>query len=196
MISNSNDPLIVRTRGSGLAFRSIWPLFLAGVSLFSDAFAQNLSGLPALSSEHPRWFSLTLCALVVLTLLLIFLWRRIRLDRRLSEELQSLVDERDLLFKKLPVGLYRLLDAGDGPFRVERMTDRALDLLGVTRDMVDKDAMAAFTNLHPEDRAWLFERNEKARRAGEGFLADARFIVDGKQRWLRVESWPNTSSKG
>ncbi len=196
MISNSNDPLIVRTRGSGLAFRSIWPLFLAGVSLFSDAFAQNLSGLPAFSSEHPRWFSLTLCALVVLTLLLIFLWRRIRLDRRLSEELQSLVDERDLLFKKLPVGLYRLLDAGDRPFRVERMTDRALDLLGVTRDMVDKEAMAAFTNLHPEDRAWLFERNEKARRAGESFLADARFIVDGKQRWLRVESWPNTSSKG
>nr|WP_275401516.1 EAL domain-containing protein [Wenzhouxiangella limi] len=70
------------------------------------------------------------------------------------------------------------------------MSDRALELLGVARPAVMADAYAAFANLHPDDRERVVQRNEQARREVVPFRVEARFRVEGRQRWLRIESWP------
>jgi PAS domain S-box-containing protein len=146
-----------------------------------------LSSLPA---SIPLWFFVMLFALLFSLAALIRIDRRSRSDRTVRAELSKLLKDRDTALQNLPVGFYILVDRGDGPFTVERMTDRALDLLGVTRSAVESDAMILFSNLHPDDRDWVWSYNEKVRRAREPFLAEARFIVDGRQRWLRVESRP------
>jgi diguanylate cyclase (GGDEF)-like protein/PAS domain S-box-containing protein len=136
--------------------------------------------------------------LLGLSLLLVTaLYWRARRERRLRVTLEELQQERETALKSLPVGFYTLLESGASgpPFSVELMTERALDLFGVTRPMVEAEALAAFTHLHPDDRDWLFEYNEKVRLAGERFQAEARFVVDGRQRWLRIESWPNAEAE-
>jgi len=156
----------------------------------SPCVADGPGGLSLLPASDPLWFFVMLFALFLSLAALIWIDRRGRADRAMRAELSKLLNERDTALQNLPVGFYVLSDRGDGPFVVERMTDRALDLLGVTRSAVESDAMAAFSNLHPDDSDWVSAYNEKVRRAREPFLAEARFIVNSRQRWLRVESRP------
>ncbi len=147
-----------------------------------------------ISPQSPFWFALALILLATSLVALITFYRRSCRAQESIAKLQAMMAERDRALTNLPVGFYILVEPDDRAFSVEAMTDRALELFGVTRPMVEAEGMAAFTHLHPDDRGWLFDYNEKVRQAGEPFQAEARFVVEGRQRWLRIESWPNVES--
>jgi diguanylate cyclase (GGDEF)-like protein/PAS domain S-box-containing protein len=98
----------------------------------------------------------------------------------------------DASVDNLPVGIYTLVSPRGEPLFIRQISQRALDLFGVSRSMVEAQASAMFTHLHPDDREGIFPNDIHDRRGVEPFLAEARFQVEGRQRWLRMELWPQS----
>ncbi|MFW6341154.1 MAG: PAS domain S-box protein, partial [Wenzhouxiangella sp.] len=158
-----------------------WP----GAGLADDA-----GSLAALAVDYPAWFGVGLVGLAGLCLVTVLLWRRSRRLRQINDTLEQVLAERDRLTGQLPVGLYTLIDDGGETPWVKTISDRALELLGVSRQEAMGSAYAAFDHLHPDDRPRVVEQNDQSRRAIRPFRVEARFLVGGRQRWLRIESWP------
>jgi len=102
------------------------------------------------------------------------------------------MEEHEVRVENLPVGIYTIGTPDGAPFVVRQISQRALDLFGVTRSMVAAQPEAMLTHLLPEDREWLVPRIDHCRQAEEPFLVEARFEVAGRERWLRLESWPQS----
>lgn len=131
-------------------------------------------------------------ALVGLMVLAWMLWRRDGRLRQTNAQLEQVLAERERMANQLPVGLYTLIDTGGDAPQLGDMSDRALELLGVDRPTIRAHAYAAFRHLHPDDRERVLKLNNESRRHTRPFLVEARFRVEGRQRWLRLESWPRS----
>ena len=112
-----------------------------------------------------------------------------------AAQIEHMLSQREHMLRNLPLGVYEIVDAApDNPY-LNYLSDRAAELWGVTRAQVEADSYAALNNLHPDDRKRVLDATERARTGRGMFLVEARFIVDGKQRWLRMESWPNVDAQ-
>ncbi|MEE4638596.1 MAG: EAL domain-containing protein [Wenzhouxiangella sp.] len=165
----------------------------AGFALAAPAVAQTGAEprLAALAADHPMLLGALLFGLASLLVLTGMLWRRGARLRQANAELERVLADRDRMTRELPVGLYTLVDTREGDWHVQGMSDRGLELLGVTRAAIMADAYAAFANLHPDDRDRVLNLNEQARRDKRPFVVEARFQIDACLRWLRIESWPS-----
>ena len=116
-------------------------------------------------------------------------------DAHTTARIRHMLSQREHMLRNLPLGVYETVDAApDNPY-LNYFSDRAAELWGVTRKQVEADSYAALSNLHRDDRKRVLEATEKARINRDVFQVEARFVVDGKQRWLRMESWPNVGAQ-
>ena len=148
------------------------------------------SGLPTLLADHPV-ASVLVALLLLLIVIMLFVFAGI-LQRLMRERarVQTLVHDRDRMVADLPVGIYEIEDDPVSGRRFSYISERALEMLGVSRDALDRDFYAAFANIHPQDQPAALARNEQAAQARQVFCIEARFIVDDRQRWLNIESRP------
>ncbi|MFW5815468.1 MAG: EAL domain-containing protein [Wenzhouxiangella sp.] len=162
----------------------------ASANLAGHAGAQTgaETSLSVLAGDHPLLIAVVLLALAGLVVLAGLLWRRGHGLRQSNAELERALAERDRMARELPVGLYTLIDSHDNAFRIHSISARALELLGVTRTAVMADARAAFANIHPDDRERVLKLNDQALRDQCPFRVEARFQIEGRLRWLRIES--------
>ncbi len=132
---------------------------------------------------------LGLLALILLCAALL-LWRLLSRARRQTQRIQERLAQYKNMAGNLPIGLHEVVDDIDaGPMFVY-INDRALELMGVSRREAENDLYTAFSNVHPDDRERVMQTHESARKKNIPLMIEARFIVEGRQRWLRIESWP------
>ena len=116
-------------------------------------------------------------------------------DARTAAQIQHMLSQREHMLRYLPLGLYETVDAAPANPYLNYFNDRAAELWGVTRKQLEAESYTALSNLHRDDRKRVLDAMEQARINREVFLAEARFVVDGRQRWLRMESWPNVDAQ-
>ena len=116
-------------------------------------------------------------------------------DTRTTARIQHKLSQREHMLRNLPLGVYEIVDAAPDKPYLNYFSERAAELWGVSRTQVEADTYAAFTNLHCDDRKRVLHATERARINRDVFQVEARFVVDGKQRWLRMESRPNLDAQ-
>lgn len=166
--------------------RSVWVFILLGWPV--PTWAGN--SLLAQAMEQPSVLALGI-GLGLMTLMLVFgirwLGRQIRGG---AGNPGPETDPRERLARDLPIGLHEVVETAPKGPRFLYVSDRALDLWGISRREAELDLYNAFRNVHPADRDRLIAVHEQARIAGAPLSLEARFVVEGRQRWLRIDSWP------
>ena len=150
--------------------------------------AESATGAPILQSPLFVAF-LGVLSLVLLSVILL-LWRSLARARGRAEWVQRRLGQYENMAGNLPIGLHEVIDEGEAGLRFMYVNDRALELWGVSRRQAENDLHTAFANVHPDDRERVVQANERARAQRKPFAVEARYVVEGRQRWLRLESWP------
>jgi len=109
-------------------------------------------------------------------------------SRRAMAELREARDRYDLLVRNLPWGTYQLRALPDGSFRFEFASPRCAELAGTTVEAMQANVHEAFKNAHPEELVALRLANAEAFSTLKPFRWEGRYVVDGRERWLRIES--------
>jgi len=186
MADCGNEPK--RADACRMSGRSALVLVLGGLIMTPAWSAQSAAAASALRS------SLFVALLGVLSLVLLavilLLWRSLARARKHAERVQQRLGQYENMAGNLPIGLHEVVDAGDAGVRFVYVNDRALELWGVSRREAENDLYTAFANVHPDDRERVVQANERARAQRKPFAVEARYVVEGRQRWLRIESWP------
>ncbi|MGY6553637.1 MAG: EAL domain-containing protein [Wenzhouxiangella sp.] len=110
--------------------------------------------------------------------------------------LQRTLEIRERLLAELRVGVYELIDAPGGQRHIGFLSERSLELLGVSREEVEADFHAAFRRAHPDDVTRIIESNDQAWREATPFQVTMRVSTDDGLRWLRIQSWPRQAADG
>ncbi len=112
-------------------------------------------------------------------------------ERRLMESALKESNARyEELTRRIPVGIYTIRVGADGGYRVEYVSQKLCQLMGVQRYAVLANAEALFGVIHPEDRPLLDETNRRAGQTLDRFSWDGRFILHNEVRWMKAESNP------
>jgi PAS domain S-box-containing protein len=92
------------------------------------------------------------------------------------------------LFKRIPVGVYVSRLQPDGRTKFLYVSPRFCEIFGLTEADVLADPYLAVNVAHPDDREDLIRAYSTADEKGLPFFWDGRFIVEGKLRWVHMES--------
>ena len=156
--------------------------------------AMLIAGLPSPAVAHVTThqaavpLGISLAVLLVAALALVWLNRRLaRARARIERE----VEWRDRMVAELPVGVYELFDDPEGVLRFEFVSVRAQQLFGVSAAELEADFSSVFRHFHPDDVDRVKAMNVAARSAGVSFEATTRVVVEGKTRWLQIQSRPS-----
>ncbi|WP_223846116.1 EAL domain-containing protein [Wenzhouxiangella sp. AB-CW3] len=154
---------------------------------------------PAWSAESASVASVVQTPLIVAVLgllamvsssMALLLWRSLGRARWQASRIQRRLAQYENMAGNLPIGLHEVVDDEDVGPKFIYVNDRALELMGVSRLEAEEDLYAAFSNVHPDDHEQVLQNHESARKQNTPLTIEARFIVEGRQRWLRIESWP------
>jgi len=102
----------------------------------------------------------------------------------------------DDLVRRIPVGIYSILQRADGTARFDFISDRLCALSGVKREDALANPDVLFDTLHPQDREPFEAAQSRVARTLEPFRWEGRFVVGEDIRWLRLESDPVSLAGG
>ncbi len=107
-------------------------------------------------------------------------------QRRELEDLRR----RELLemTDSIPVGTFVVKLGTDGVPKFDFISKRLLQILQLTPEQVQNDAMAAYSLVHPDDYDEMIRLNSEAFATGKDFQWEGRMNIGGKTRWVRIES--------
>lgn len=101
------------------------------------------------------------------------------------------------LTENIPIGTYTLVLPPGGTIpHFHFMSKRFVELSGVDREALARDAMVGFSALHPEDYERWLNLNLQAVASKQAFRGEARFISRGQIRWIAAESIPRALPDG
>lgn len=100
------------------------------------------------------------------------------------------------LVTRIPVGVYRARTSANGAIAVEYLSPRASEMLGVSTESKPAGIDAIFAKAHPDDLGEFMRSVENSRHDVQPYSWEGRFIVEGKTRWLRLESLPTALPNG
>lgn len=100
------------------------------------------------------------------------------------------------LVTRIPVGVYRARTFPDGAITIEYISPRAGDLLGISAESTPISVDAIFAKVHPDDLGEFMRSVENSRYDVQPYSWEGRFSVEGKTRWLHLESLPTTLPNG
>ncbi|MBI4864900.1 MAG: response regulator [Candidatus Riflebacteria bacterium] len=78
----------------------------------------------------------------------------------------------------------------------EFVSDSYCELLGLAREDLQADVNVILKRVHVDDRGSFLARNLEASRMLQPFLWEGRVCVEGRVRWLRIESRPRVLENG
>ncbi len=114
--------------------------------------------------------------------------------KRAEAEHRELIElrRRELveLTDSIPVGTYVVSPDEDGVPKFDFVSKRLLHMLQLTEKDVEKDAMAAYRLVHPDDYDEMWRLNAEAFSTGKDFYWEGRLVIGGQTRWMRLESVP------
>ena len=98
--------------------------------------------------------------------------------------------------ESIPVGIYVMAMDIEGNPSFSYTSDRFIEMLGLNREAVLKDAFSVFNCVHPEDREALVALNLKVFKEVIPFYWEGRYIVRGETIWIIAESIPRKLDSG
>lgn len=152
--------------------------------------AWGSSSLVALVQEQPVGFALGVLLTLFILVLLAGGWWLFRRFSRVETNLEPVIDLRERFARHLQIGLHEVVEDVPGHPRFVYVSDRALELWGVSRQEAEADLYSTFQNVHPDDLERAVDVHERSRVSGTPLSIETRFVVGGRLRWLRIESWP------
>jgi PAS domain S-box-containing protein len=134
-------------------------------------------------------------------------------EERLRREAETALQLKHQLYADLvqhqPSGVYRVVTTPQaqslpadghralaGLIRVDFVSERFCELLGITREAFTADPNLHVSRLHPDDRQAFLDRRAQALAAGRGFRWEGRLGTDPDPRWVRFESFPRVLGEG
>ncbi|RYU60811.1 PAS domain S-box protein [Methylolobus aquaticus] len=96
----------------------------------------------------------------------------------------------DDLVRRIPVGIYSILQRADGTACFDFISDRLCALSGVKKEDALANPDVLFDTLHPQDREPFEAAQSRVARTLEPFRWEGRFVVGEDIRWLRLETDP------
>ncbi|MBS1197614.1 MAG: domain S-box [Proteobacteria bacterium] len=102
----------------------------------------------------------------------------------------------DELVERIPFGVYQVRTAVSGSIQFEYVSPRFCALNGLQAEAVLADFSQALSAVHPEDRDHFIHIQQEIRKTPRPLRWEGRFIVDGQERWMRVESQPVIQDNG
>jgi signal transduction histidine kinase len=119
------------------------------------------------------------------------------IEAALEAERRKTLQTAYLLTENMPAGAYTMLKKpGKKMGEFAFLSKKFLEMLDLTRDEAVGDVGKAFSRLHPDDYAYWIHLNTQAFAHKRPFLGEARIIVHGEIRWIRVESVPRDLPDG
>lgn len=101
------------------------------------------------------------------------------------------------LTENIPIGTYTMVQPSDGGMAFfSFMSRRFLDLLGLEREVVEKDPIRGFDTVHPEDYDNWIALNIECFREKKPFYGEVRVVVRDQVRWVVAESIPRSLDDG
>jgi len=101
------------------------------------------------------------------------------------------------LTENIPIGTYTMVQPSDGGMAsFSFMSRRFLDLLGLEREVVEKDPIRGFDTVHPEDYDNWIALNIECFREKKPFFGEVRVVVHDQVRWVVAESIPRSLPDG
>lgn len=94
------------------------------------------------------------------------------------------------LFDRLPVGTYAVEVQPDGGLRFHHVSDRWLQMCGLTRDALMADPDLALAVIHPDDRDAMLQANLAALETQQLFHWEGRLRVQARDTWVAISSNP------
>ncbi len=114
-------------------------------------------------------------------------WEELReLRRRVLVELTD----------SIPVGTYVVVPGEKGVPQFEFVSKRLLEMLRLSEEAVKDDAMAAYRLVHPDDYPQFLRTTMEAFAARSNFYWEGRLIIEGRTRWMVIESVPRELPNG
>lgn len=114
-------------------------------------------------------------------------------ERARREKLEKTAFE---LTENIPVGTYVMeVIPGEGP-KFIFVSERFLQIAGVTREAVLANPDVAFRRVYPEDYAAFLEINRRCFEEGSRFFWEGRINLGDAERWVSLESVPRERADG
>ncbi|MBN2887210.1 MAG: HAMP domain-containing protein, partial [Chromatiaceae bacterium] len=122
-----------------------------------------------------------------------------RLEERVAqrtEELQRSQAAYEDLTRRLPVGVYSLRGSATEIGDFTYVSDRFCELMRVPREILLADSSSAFAQVHPDAMAGFLALNCQRMSDLQPFVWEGPFLIQGRQRWFRIESLPSAQTNG
>ncbi len=101
------------------------------------------------------------------------------------------------LTENMPAGAYTMvLHPGAELAEFAFLSTQFLNMMEMTREEAEGDAMKVFAGVHPEDRPQWIARNAEAFARRAPFSGETRIVAHGQTRWVRAESVPRELTDG
>lgn len=101
------------------------------------------------------------------------------------------------LTENFPVGAYVFYrDPVDNGPRFGFLSNRLLEMLDITREEAEANPLNVYRPMHPDDIGPFIEVSLEAARQKAPFANESRYIVRGKTKWYRLESFPRQLDDG
>ena len=94
------------------------------------------------------------------------------------------------LVTRIPVGIYRFCLRESGDMEFEYVSPRFCEMLGLNRTVLLADVGRAFAQVHPDEVQEFMRLHLATRRNLAPLTWEGRFVVNGRIRWLHIESIP------
>jgi two-component system, OmpR family, aerobic respiration control sensor histidine kinase ArcB len=126
-----------------------------------------------------------------------------------KEQAQKAIAENEALLADIinyqATGTYRtridkdcdLSLGAENPFTFDFISTKLLEITGMeeTREFY-RNPLMILENVHPDDKALLIKNNDLAIKQFTSFKWEGRMIVDGKEKWVHMESHPRLLGNG
>jgi len=104
------------------------------------------------------------------------------------------------LTENMPAGTYVLTltprDDGNADLAFRFASKRFLEIFGVEREAILRDANVVLSSIHPDDLESMNEGNARALNTGQPFRWEGRLKVNGVTRWYNISSNPRLAPDG
>jgi PAS domain S-box-containing protein len=118
-------------------------------------------------------------------------------ERHLAEDELRVSDARyHELVRRIPIGVYLYRMHTEGARSFEYVSPMLCQILGVEAEALLSDSQTGFSTIHPDDLPGLITANDAAASNLQPFRWEGRCLVQGKIRWVRLESDPTLLPNG
>lgn len=105
-----------------------------------------------------------------------------------EQDLRATKDAYAELINRIPFVVYKWRRKPAGEFVLDYVSPRVKDLYGLNAEHLMNNPLAVIELIHPDDRPYFIELNERCAQTLEPFRWEGRSLVNGRIRWVQFNS--------